>query len=233
MKAIFSLLIITFLLSSCGVFKPSPQKTLVANKVNAPYDAIIVPGVPFDGERWSETMQARVLWSKYLYDNGYTKNIIYSGSAVYTEFEEAAIMAKYGEALGIPKEHIFTDPRAEHSTENIYYSYQVAKKHNFKTLALATDPFQANSMRSFIKKFDFPIDLLPIVFDTLKIQDQTTPNIDPASAKVEYFVSITERESFGKRLKGTMGQNICWQEEDLKTKRLYKKYKDRLDFQND
>lgn len=232
MKAIFSLLI-TFLLSSCGVFKPSPQKTLVANKINAPYDAIIVPGVPFHGEAWSETMQARVLWSKYLYDNGYAKNIIYSGSAVYTEFEEAAVMAKYAEELGIPKEHIFTDPRAEHSTENIYYSYQVAKKHNFKTLALATDPFQANSMRSFIKKFDFPIDLLPIVYDTLKTQPQITPNIDPTATKVEHFVSITERESFGKRLKGTMGQNICWQEEDLKTKRLYKKYKDRLDFQND
>jgi len=220
-----------FSLCSCAIFRPSPQKCLTENKINAPYDAIIVPGVPFDGETWSETMHARVLWSKYLFDNGYTKNIIYSGSAVYTEYEEAAIMAKYAEAMGIPKEHIYTDPRAEHSTENIYYSYQVAKKNNFKTLALATDPFQANSMRTFVKKFDFPIDFLPIVFDTLKMQDQTTPKIDPTTAKVEHFVSIKERESFGKRLKGTMGQNICWQEEDLKTKRLYRKYKDRLDFQ--
>jgi len=77
------------------------------------------------------------------------------------------------------------------------------------------------------------VDVLPIVFDTLKIQPQITPTIDPTSTKMENFVSITQRESLGKRLKGTMGQNICWQEEDLKTKRLYEKYKNRLDFQNE
>src|SRR5690606_27635585 len=117
------LFIVGFLLFySCGMTSRTARKTVEENKAFVPYDAIIVPGVPFDGENWSETMKMRVCWSKYLYDKGYAKNIIYSGSAVYTEYEEASIMALYAEELGIPKEHIFRDQRAEHSTENVYYS---------------------------------------------------------------------------------------------------------------
>jgi uncharacterized SAM-binding protein YcdF (DUF218 family) len=218
--------------TSCGLLAPSPSKTTTKNLAFAPYDAIIVPGVPFDGETWSETMKQRVHWSKYLYDNGYAKNVIYSGSAVYSPYEEAKIMAIYAEALGIPKENIFTDPRAEHSTENVYYSYKVAKKNGFQKLALATDPFQTNSLRKFIKKFEFPVELLPIIYDTLNVQIMNTPMIDGSPARRDNFVSIAERESFFKRLKGTFGQNIRWQAEDLKTRRLKKKYGDRIEAPN-
>ncbi|WP_300662923.1 YdcF family protein [Fluviicola sp.] len=231
MKVIhFCLILIgSTLLNGCFIFAPSPEKTNRESLKKAPYDAIIVPGVPFEGKHWSEAMQMRVQWANYLYKKGITKNIIYSGSAVYTEYEEAKIMALYGEALGIPKEHIFTDPRAEHSTENVYYSYQVAKKQGFKKIALATDPFQLNGMRKFIKKFEFPIDLLPIIKDTLLKQDLSEPQIDPSSAKRANFVSIVDRQSKWQRLRGTFGQHIRWQEEDLKTKHLRKKYADRIE----
>lgn len=221
--------LLSTLLSGCFIFAPSPQKTNRKSLKKAPYDAIIVPGVPFDGKHWSEAMKMRVQWSNYLYKKGIAKNIIYSGSAVYTEYEEAKIMALYGEALGIPKEHIFTDPRAEHSTENVYYSYRVAKKQGFKKIALATDRFQLNGMRKFIKKFEFPIDLLPIIKDTLLKQDLSEPYIDPSSAKRANFVSIVDRQSKWQRLRGTFGQHIRWQEEDLKTKHLRKKYADRIE----
>lgn len=224
-----SFFFISYFLTSCGLFAPSVQKTNTKSLKNAPFDAIIVPGVPFHGETWSETMKMRVHWSKYLYDKGYTKNIIYSGSAVYSPYEEARVMAIYAEALGIPKERIFTDPRAEHSTENVYYSYRVAVKHGFQKLALATDPFQTNSLRKFIKKFEFPVELLPIIYDSLNLESLTTPVIDGTPALRENFVSITERETTFQRLKGTMGQNIRWQEEDLKTKRLKKKYANRIE----
>lgn len=224
----YSYILLLIIVSSCGLFAPSAQKTTTRSLADAPYDAIIVPGVPFQDSTWSKTMEARVKWSYFLYQNGYTKNVIYSGSAVYTAYTEAKIMALYAEGMGIPKEHIFIEDRAEHSTENVYYSYQVAKKEHFDHIALATDPFQTNSLRSFIKKFEFPIALIPIIEDTLIQHPVPTPKIDPSSAMVEGFVSIVERESFGKRLKGTMGQNIRWQEEDLKTKRLKKKYGDRI-----
>ncbi|AEA42127.1 YdcF family protein [Fluviicola taffensis] len=221
--------LLVMVLSACGIFSPSPLKTNQKSLKKAPYDAIIVPGVPFDGKHWSETMKMRVQWGAYLYRKGVTKNIIYSGSSVYTEYEEAAVMALYGEALGIPKEHIFTDPRAEHTTENIYYSYRVAKKNGFQKIALATDPFQLNGMRKFIKKFDLPVDLLPIIKDTLLKQDLSEPRIDPSSAKRANFVSIVDRQSKWQRLRGTFGQHIRWKEEDLKTKHLRKKYSDRME----
>lgn len=223
-KTFLLFILFTSVLTSCGIFSPSASQTVENSLVNAPYDAIIVPGVPFDGESWSETMQVRGKWAKYLYDNGYVKNIIYSGSAVYSPYVEARIMALYGEQMGIPKEHIFLEERAEHSTENVYYGYQIAKEKGFTKLALATDPFQTNTLRSYIKKFDLPIDLLPVIYDTLSKQAPIDPKIDPSSAKVEDFVSIKERESFSKRLKGTMGKNVDWKEEDLKTKRLKRKY---------
>jgi len=227
--SVITWLIATGLVSGCFIFSPSAEKTNRKYLPNAPYDAVIVPGVPYDGKHWSETMRNRVQWANYLYKKGVAKNIIYSGAAVYTEYEEAKVMALYGEALGIPKEHIFLDTRAEHSTENVYYSYRIAKKEGFKKIALATDPFQLNGMRKFIKKFELPVDLLPIIKDTLLKQDLTEPTINPNSAKCGNFASIVSRQSKWQRLRGTFGQYICWKEEDLKTKHLRKKYGNRIE----
>ena len=96
-----------------------------------PYDVIIVPGFPFHGKQWDDVMRMRVVWSAFLYEKGIAKNVIYSGSAVYSPFIEAKIMALYGEALGIDSLSIFTEHNAEHSTENVYYSYHMAKKLGF------------------------------------------------------------------------------------------------------
>ncbi len=227
--SVITCVLLTLFLSGCFLLAPSAEKTNRKYLPKAPYDAIIVPGVPYDGKHWSEAMRNRVQWSIYLYKKGIAKNVIYSGSAVYSEYEEAKVMALYAEALGVPKEHIFLDPRAEHSTENIYYSYRVAKKQGFQKIALATDPFQLNGMRKFIKKFELPVDLLPILKDTLLKQDLTEPTIDPNAAKRANFVSIVERQSTWQRLRGTFGQHIRWKEEDLKTKHLRKKYGDRIE----
>lgn len=227
--SVITWLTLTSLLSGCFIFSPSAEKTNKKYLSRAPYDVIIVPGVPYDGKHWSEAMRNRVQWANYLYKKGIAKNIIYSGAAVYTEYEEAKVMALYGEALGIPKEHIFLDTRAEHSTENVYYSYRIAKKEGFRKIALATDPFQLNGMRKFIKKFELAVDLLPIIKDSLLKQDLTEPTIDPNSAKCGNFVSIVNRQSKWQRLRGTFGQYICWKEEDLKTKHLRKKYGNRIE----
>ena len=55
---------------------------------------------------------------------GMAKNVMFSGSAVYTPYYESKIMALYAEAIGIPKERIYIETEAEHSTENIFYSYR-------------------------------------------------------------------------------------------------------------
>lgn len=205
--------LILFCLTSCYVFSPirkSPYNTFKANSANKPFDLIIVPGVPYNGNNWSKIMKDRILWSKFLFEKGYTKNILYSGGAVYTPYIESKIMALYAEALGIPKENIFTEEKAEHTTENLYYSYQLAKEKGFKKIALATDPYQTNNLQGYLKKKKFDVSLLPIQYDTVSIIKTLEPKILSASAKVDTttFVSIKKRESFFKRMRGTMGKNI-------------------------
>lgn len=174
-----------------------------------PYDAIIVPGFPFHGEQWEDVMRMRVVWAAFLYNKGIAKNVIYSGSAVYSPFIEAEIMALYGEALGVDSSNIFTETNAEHSTENVYYSYHLAIKLGFNRIAVATDPFQTAMLEHFIdSELEGKLNYVPVVFDILQEIDTISPIIDPQKAKVESFESIKEREGLWKRLKGTMGKNI-------------------------
>lgn len=207
---IFSIVLLAFshLFYSCAVNKAN--KAFHENIVNAPYDVVIVPGFPYKetDSTWSDVMKMRVYWSKYLYEKRYTKYIIYSGSAVYSPYIESKVMKLHAEAIGVPSEIIYTETRAEHSTENLYYSYHLAKELGFNKIALATDPFQTSMLTSFAKRKKLQIDYLPVVLDTLKTFTKVNPRIDLSGTVRPNFVSITERESTWKRWMGTMGRNI-------------------------
>ncbi len=204
------------LVSSCVMFRPSPAKLFTRAEKQQPYDVIIVPGIPFDGKNWNSIMKSRVLWSHYLIEEGIAKNVIYSGSAVYTPYVEAKIMAMYGEALGIPRENIFVETEAQHSTENIYNSYQMAKKLGFTRIAVATDPFQSAMLMGFTKRrFKLPIAHIPFKMDNMAMLDDIAdPSIEPEPAYVEDFKAITETQTFWYRMRGTMGKNIAYTDEE-------------------
>src|SRR4051812_801624 len=104
---------------ACIFFRRSAKRLYSRAEKKKPYDAIIVPGVPYESSlgKWSDIMKMRVHWSYHLYKEGIAKNIIYTGGAVYTPYVESKIMSMYGEALGVPKENIFIESKAEHSTE--------------------------------------------------------------------------------------------------------------------
>ncbi|MBI9052935.1 MAG: hypothetical protein JEY96_03905 [Bacteroidales bacterium] len=55
---------------------------------------------------------------------------------------------------------------------------------------------------------DVEIDFIPFSFEMLETMEINDFIIDEENAYVENFVSIEERESFFKRLKGTIGKNI-------------------------
>ncbi|WMJ72386.1 YdcF family protein [Cytophagaceae bacterium ABcell3] len=205
-QAIVLIILLGFLCISC--LKRSAGKSFVNNKANFPYDAIIVPGFPYEDEEWHIIMKMRVHWSHYLHSNGFVKKVIYSGAAVYSPYVESKIMKEYAMALGIPEEDILTDTLAEHSTENLYYSHRLARKNGLEKIALATDPVQNFALRRFARKNDIEVDFLPIVFDTLETLQMHTPNIDPSRAFVKDFTPLTEKESFFERLRGTMGKEI-------------------------
>ena len=208
-------LALVLLLSHCSATKYA-EKCYVRAQKEKPFDVIIVPGVPYDKSATTSVMTMRLYWAKHLYDSGFAKNIIFSGSSVYTHFVEAIAMKTMADSLGIPSENTFAETRAEHSTENVYYSWRMAKEKGFEKIALATDPYQASLLRRFMKRYTPDMQSIPIVFGILDIDDRSLPKIDTTGAYVANFVSITQRESFWQRFRGTMGKKV---KEEVKQER--------------
>jgi uncharacterized SAM-binding protein YcdF (DUF218 family) len=200
--------------SSCALFRPSPSKLFKKALAQKPFDVIIVPGVPYNGESMQMEMRGRVIWADYLIEKGIANYVIFSGGAVYSPYIESRVMALYAQALGTPKEKIITEEKAEHSTENIYNSYWLAKNMGFKKIAVATDPFQSSLLMGFTKRrFMLPIAHIPFVIDTLSKIHNVSPTIDASWAKVENFKSIIETQSKRYRFRGTRGKNIKFEKE--------------------
>jgi uncharacterized SAM-binding protein YcdF (DUF218 family) len=196
---------------SCSYSARTAKKLFLQAEKNAPYELIVVPGVPLENGQWTSTMKARVVWSVYLFKKGITKNIVFSGAAVSTPYVEAAVMAAYARALGVPAEHVYTEPIAEHSTENIYYGYKKGRSLGFKKIALASDPFQTKMLAGFAaKKLEGDIGLIPMVYDSLQIaiNEVGAINLNLDSLEVKPFRPLKDREGFSKRFRGTRGKNI-------------------------
>lgn len=201
-------------LSACVSVNRGPKKAFTqVSSNNLVFDAIIVPGVPYEDAALDSVMKARVIWAYVLYKNGITRNVIFSGSAVYSPYYEALIMGLYAKQLGIPAKSIYYDTQARHSTENVYYSYLLAKDKGFKKVALATDPFQSRLLTNYTgMRFGSPIYHLPFIMDSVRKYNHIKPEFDPKPAAVNNFSSITDDESRFKRLFGTLGAGIDWKQ---------------------
>jgi uncharacterized SAM-binding protein YcdF (DUF218 family) len=152
--------------------------------------------------------KARVLWAKHLYDSGYTKNIIFSGSAVYTPYIESRTMKLFAIALGLPEANLFTEEKAEHSSENVYYSWKLAHELGFKKIALATDQYQSGMLQGVIDKYTPGVMSLPIQFEKIDAGHTVFSPVDVTYAKVDSFIPLNKREGFWQRFRGTMGRRI-------------------------
>lgn len=207
--------IVVLILNSCALIRPSAKKlNRLALKNGHPYDVIIVPGIPFSAPCWDRTMQLRVVWAVNLFNKGLTKNIIFSGSAVYTPYCEAEIMGEYAHALGVPRENIFYEKRAEHSTENAWYGWKLARKLGFTKIALASDPFQTRLLLGFLKRRTPGVKAMPAIFSEMKKIPVDTPQIDFAKFERKNFRPITQTQSKRYRRRGTLGLNINYKETD-------------------
>lgn len=212
--AIAALVALVVGLSSCALTNKGQARLYEKAKSAAPYDAIVVPGVPFEGGQWQDLMKMRVHWAVKLYERGMTRNIIFSGAAVYTPYVEAAIMGLYAEKLGVPRARILLETRAEHSTENLFNGYLLARDHGMRHVAFTSDPVQSWLLGGLAKRMrrrlGADIDMVPVVFKDLPIGSLSTPAIDPTPAYVSPFIPLPEREGAFKRFRGTGGANLDW-----------------------
>ncbi len=214
MTAIASLL----LTSSCAMQKFA-RKYYHKAKQDAPYDVVIIPGIPYsDSTNTGLIFASRILWSKYLYDHGIVRNIIYSGSAVSTPYYEGRAMKSVADSLGIPPEHTFAEIRAEHSTENAWYSMKMAHKMGFKKIAIASDAFQIKLLKRFLKKRCDNMTMIPTIYDSLHIDrnnwQKSLPPMDFKDYYAPHYIPLASRESFWERWRGTRGKHINFDDKD-------------------
>jgi hypothetical protein len=173
------------------------------------YDAAIVTGMPVDNGKLNKTVKERVQWAVYLYHTGVTKNLIFSGGAVYTDYYESNVMAAYALQLGVKQEHIFVENLAEHSTENVYYSYKIAKQNGFKKIALVTDPYQSMMLKKHTRnRYATHIQHIPIVYKYIAGMMPEQVNLELEKNRKDGFVSIKARKNIFQRLKGTLGKDV-------------------------
>ena len=160
---------------------------------NAPYDAIIVPGIPYDVPEPNTMLKVRMYWARKLFNEGIARNIIFSGAAVHTSFVEGKYMKTYADSMGIPQNRTFVESRALHGDENIRYGLRLAKKLRFTKVAVATDPFQTLFLRRSLTKEDYEVSFLPFPIDSMPVFNQPLPRINPRDAYVPNFVPLKDR----------------------------------------
>ncbi|MCW5908199.1 MAG: YdcF family protein [Chitinophagales bacterium] len=176
--------------------KSSTRQLYVLNVSEAPYDAVIIPGLPFDTPVPNNLFKARILWSKSLFNKGLVKNIIYSGSAVHTPYVEGEIMKAIALQMGLPSANIYAEVNAQHTTENIDYSLQLARTLRFQKIAVASDPFQTIFLKRHIAKHQLEVALLPFDLDSFPaFKKYSFPLIDYRKFSVQNFVPLKERNN--------------------------------------
>lgn len=180
--------VVTFL------FKRHITNLYIENTARAPYDVVIIPGLPYDTPTPNNLFKARMFWSKSLYDNGTVKHIIYSGSAVHTPFVEGEVMKGIALQMGLPADVVFAETKALHTTENISYCLQLADSLGLKKVAVATDPFQSLFLERHLSKNKLPVAILPFPLDSFKaFEKRQWPDFDAEKALVKGFVPLKER----------------------------------------
>ncbi len=211
---IFRILIISIL----AFFSISLLEAQAKKKETVVYDAIIVPGYPFNPDgKMNVIYKMRLHWAYELYSKGIAKHIITSGSAVHSPYVEAKIFALYLEEMGVDPDHLIIERQAEHSLENVFYSLEMAKERGFEKVAVATDLFQSGMIQILGRKHNLQVDYLPanIGFVVSKRWKSFNGQIDYCLAYVDEFTPLNERETKKERLEGTRGNR--WVEENALT----------------
>ena len=184
-----------------------------AKKQPKSYDAVIIPGFPFNPDgKMNAIYRLRLAWAFELYETGRTQHIILSGGAVHSPYCEAEIFALYLIEKGVPAEALILERNAEHSLENVFYSMEIAEKYGFEEVAVATDMWQSG-MIQFIAKLEGhdmrKVDFVPAKFSIVNRYWKSFEfEIEHELAFSDDFVPLIERKNKEVRRRGTHG--LLW-----------------------
>jgi hypothetical protein len=125
-----------------GIFPPNPYDDLfdADTCVSQPHDVVIVLGCPNNGNGTPASCQIeRADIAAQLLADGYADQFITTGGAVQNQYVEAETLRGLLVDRGIADAHIFLDPLAEHTDENLYYATQIMLEHGWKSALVVSD----------------------------------------------------------------------------------------------
>ena len=196
LKLVLYSLLSVLIFSSCSILNHHSVAIYNKSVANAPFDVVIVPGLPYDSAKLNPIFKARLFWAKELYESGIAKNIIFSGSAVHTAYVEAVIMKMMADSLGIPTRHTFIEDKALHSNENVAYGVALAQKMGFENIAIATDPIQSLVIKKYTRDNHEHVSILPFSLKAMPLYYKAVlPKVNEENAYVYDFIPLSDRQN--------------------------------------
>jgi hypothetical protein len=152
------------LLAGCG-----GTRYLLAGAPAKPFDVLIVPGCPCEESgALSLCQKSRAVWAAILWERGWARNVIVSGSDVHSPHVEAEALAAGMAALGVPGERIYLEPNALHTDENMYDSLQIARALGLRTVAVASQGGHASGGCAMMATWGQPCVAIPVDLAAVK-----------------------------------------------------------------
>ena len=123
-----------------------------------PVDAVIVLGSGTDGDGvLGYSSRRRVAAAVELLEAGKARNLILSGGNGESGPPSIAdLMKEHAVSLGAPAEAILVEPHSRTTFENLRFSFEIAERAGFESLAVATDAFHLERARWLASFFGQP-----------------------------------------------------------------------------
>jgi hypothetical protein len=119
---------------------PYGPKPAATSCVTAEHDVILVLGCPNDDDGAPSACQTkRADIAVAFMKSGYGKRFITTGGAVHNAFVEAETLKTLLVERGVPEADVLTEPEAEHTDENIYYSTKIMKAEGYTNALVVSD----------------------------------------------------------------------------------------------
>ncbi len=119
-------------------------------------NALIVLGCPTSNNGTPSIAQlVRVRRAEWLHKLKVAKHLITTGGAVKNKYIEAETLRTALVESGVEKENIRIEPNARDTRENLTYSFEIARKEQWKKLLIITDNFHGLHTLGLLKRY-FP-----------------------------------------------------------------------------
>lgn len=155
---------------------PEVEALLARPLPPGPIDVGLVLGCPAAPDGTASPCQlCRVDTAVALYRQGVVRNLIFSGADAHSPHVEADVMADLAERRGVPRAHVFREPRALTTWQNLRFSQRIMRAQGFRTAVMISTADHLPRARRIGRYYGFDEDLTGYV----ACDRDLPPDLDP------------------------------------------------------